>query len=533
MMATATNIPATQEITPVLVSAREGAEFQRRIGSISRQSAVYFAGTIFTVAAGYFFKIYLARRLGAEGLGLYTLGMSIVGFLGIFNAVGLPAAASRFVAEYSTRGEFARLGGFLRRSLTLLSVGNLLLAAVVLVAGPWVAVHFYHAPALRSYFWALALIMLFGVLTNFLGQVMAGYRDVARRTVITHFIGTPANIVLAVILISLGFGLGGYMAAQVASGILVLVLLAVSVWRMTPLEARSAEVVIPVERKVAVFSAAAFGLAGLEFALSQTDKIVLGYYLAPKQVGIYAVAMALVGFVPIALQSVNQIFSPMIAELHAGGNRVLLQRLYATLTKWIVILTIPLALTIVIYARPLMGIFGDSFQPGVAALVIGALGQLINSAVGSVGFLLMMSGHQMQMIKIQTANAALLIALSLLLVPRLGVTGAALASAITVATTNIWSLAAVRSRLQLFPYHAGYLKLAAPALFSGAVLFALIHATAGVHALWKVAGLGLVCGYGSFLGALLLFGLDEEDRQIGQIVRRRIIQSLRRNEVTI
>jgi O-antigen/teichoic acid export membrane protein len=532
-MATAPNISIAQETTPVLLPPQPGGnEFHRRIGSISRQSAVYFAGTILTAAAGYFFKIYLARRLGAEALGLYALGMSIVGFLGLFNAVGLPTTAARFVAEYSTRGEFARLGALLRGGLALLSVGNLLLGVVVLTAGPWVAVHFYHAPALSSYFWAFALIMLFGVLTNFLGQVMAGYRDVARRTIITHFIGTPANIVVGVLLISLGFGLRGYMIAQVVSAVLVLGLLAVAVWRMTPVEARAAGTFGSVERKVVAFSAAAFGLAAVDFALSQTDKIVLGYYLAPKQVGIYAVAMALVGFVPIALQSVNQIFSPIIAELHAMGNRLLLQKLYTTLTRWIVISTIPLVLTIVIFARQLMGIFGFGFQSGAAVLAIGAIGQLINCAVGSVGFLLLMSGHQMEMIKIQAVNAALMIALSLFLVPRLGLPGAALASAITVATTNIWSLAAVRRRLNLFPYDAGYLKLALPALLSGAILLALSHGFATVHASWRIAGLGLVCAYVSFLGSLFIFGLDGEDRQIAQLVWAKITQNLRRNGVS-
>src|SRR5260221_9427779 len=99
--------------------------------------------------------------------------MTIVGFLGLFNAVGLPRAAARFVAEYSTRGEFVRLGGFLRGGLALLSVGNLLLGAAVLIAGPWGGGHFFHAPALRSYFWAFSLIMLFGALTTFFGQVIA------------------------------------------------------------------------------------------------------------------------------------------------------------------------------------------------------------------------------------------------------------------------------------------------------------------------------------------------------------------------
>jgi O-antigen/teichoic acid export membrane protein len=531
-MATATNIPGKQEITPALVPPRAGGnEFQQRIGSISRQSAVYFAGTILTAAAGCFFKIYLARRLGAEALGLYALGMSIVGFLGLFNAVGLPTAAARFVAEYSARGEFARLGGFLRAGLALLSLGNLLLGGLVMVAGPWVAVHFYHAPALRSYFWAFALIMLLGAFTTFLGQVMAGYRDVARRTIITHFIGTPANIAVAVLLISLGFGLRGYMIAQVVSAMLVLGLLAAAVWRMTPLQARAGRAWVPVERKVVAFSAAAFGLAGVDFALSQTDKIVLGHYLAAKQVGIYAVAMALVGFVPIALQSVNQIFSPIIAELHVLGNRVLLQKLYTTLTKWIVVSTIPLALTIVIFARPVMGVFGAGFQSGAAVLAIGAIGQLINCAVGSVGFLLMMSGHQIEMIKIQAVNAALMIGLSIYLVPRMGMSGAALASAITVATTNLWSLAAVRRRLKLFPYDAGYLKLALPALVSGGLLMGLSRAATGGHSMWKIAIFALACAYASFLAVLLIFGLDGEDREIAQMVWAKITHQQRRNRV--
>jgi O-antigen/teichoic acid export membrane protein len=526
-MATVPDIPVTEEATLVLVPAQPGAnEFHRRIGNISRQSGVYFAGTILTAAAGCFFKIYLARRLGAEALGLYALGMSIVGFLGLFNAVGLPTAAARFVAEYSARGEFARLGGFLRTGLALLSIGNVLLGALALLAGPWVAVHFYHAPALRPYFWAFALIMLLGAFTTFLGQVMAGYRDVARRTIITHFIGTPTNIAIGVLLISLGFGLRGYMVAQVVSALLVLALLAVAVWKMTPPEARGAAA--PVEKKVVAFSAAAFGIASVDFALSQTDKIVLGHYLAAKQVGIYAVAMALVGFVPIALQSVNQIFSPIIAELHVTGNRLLLQKLYVTLTKWIVIATIPLALTIVIFGRPLMGVFGAGFQSGAVVLVIGVIGQVINCAVGSVGFLLLMSGHQMEMIKIQAVNAALLIGLSLALVPRFGMTGAALASAITVATNNLWSMAAVRRRLNLFPYDAGYLKLALPTLFCGAILAGLSRGFATPYSSWRIAGLGLICAYVSFLGTLFSFGLDGDDRQIAQLVWAKITLNGRR-----
>jgi O-antigen/teichoic acid export membrane protein len=530
-MATATKLYTPQEITAIQPLAINDQEFGRRIGSISRQSTVYFAGAMLTTAAGYFFKVYVARTLGAQALGLYALGMTLVGFLGLFSTLGLSTAAARFVAAYSAQGQFSRLGEFLRGSLTLLSVCNLLLGATFLLVGRWVAVHFYHAPELSSYLWSFELILLFGVLNAFLGQVMAGYHDVTRRTVITHFIGTPANFVVAVILITLGLGLRGYMAAQVVSALLVLTLLAASVWRMTPAQARSGGSFAALEREVVTFSAAAFGVSAVEFLLTQTDKIVLGYYLEPKQVGIYAVAAAFVGFVPIALQSVNQIFSPTIAELHATGNRALLQQLYATLTKWILILTIPLTLTMFVFSRPLMGIFGPGFEPGAMALAVGAVGQLFNCAVGSVGYLLLMSGNQLQLVRIQAVNAVLMIALSLLLVPRLGVTGAAIAAAVAVAVANLWMLGTVFRRLKLFPYNASYFKLAPAALISAGIVFLLAHLSIGMTSPWRVAALALICGYVSFLAMVLISGLDSYDRRIAHLVLAKVGQTFLRNEV--
>jgi len=519
-MSAATNLspaPVLTEAPPVASPIRDhAAEFRGRMGRISRQSAVYFAGTILTTAAGYFFRIYLARTLGAEALGLYALGMSIVGLLSLFNAFGLPSAAARFIAEYSGKGEYARIGSFLRGSLGLLAGANVLLGFLMLAGGPWLAVHFYHSPKLAAYFWPFTLIMVIGVFTTFLGQVMAGYQDVARRTLVTHFIGTPFNMLLSVGLITLGFGLAGYLTAQVISAVVVLALLAVFVWKLTPAQARQLNGCASLERRVASFSAAAFSIAGVEFVLGQADKIILGYYLTAAQVGIYAVAMALVGFVPVALQSVNQIFSPSIAELHASGNHELLQRLYSTLTKWILALTVPLGFTIMIFARPLMGIFGGAFEAGTAVLIVGTVGQLINCAVGSVGYLLLMSGHQNQIVRIQAVNAGLMIVLSVVLVERFGIMGVAAASAIAVAVTNLWSLTAVYRRMKLFPYNFSYLKLLFPGGLS-LVMLILLRSLSG-HSSWLTAISGLALAYVVFFGTFLMFGLEIEDRSLANAV---------------
>ena len=522
-MSAATNISQPEVAMQGPVLQGNASQFRSCLGSISRQSFVYLAGTILATGAGYFFKIYLARALGAEILGIYALGMTIVGFVGVFNSLGLPTAASRFVAAYSAKGESWKVAGFLRSSLIVLTVLNVMLGAVIVIGGPYVAAHFYHAPKLSRYLWAFAAIMLLGVVNAFLGQVMAGYRDVTRRTVVTHFIGTPANIVLAVGLIVLGFGLGGYLIAQIVSAILVTCILGVLVRRMTSFHGAPTRRYF--DREVVTFSTVAYGIAALQFVLGQADMIILGHYENVRLVGIYAVAMALVGFVSIVLDSVNQIFSPIISELHTKGNRLVLQQLYSTLTKWILIFTLPLAITLIVFARGVMSVFGLTFTLGASVVAIGAIGQVLNCAVGSVGYLLMMSGHQAELMRIEAVNAALLLVLNVVLVPRFGIAGAAIATACATMTTNLWALNSVRRILKIFPYHAGYLKLLAPAVGSTACVLILAHTFDGFQKQWQIAGVALVMAYVIFLGTIFLLGLDDDDRELASLAWTRVGQS--------
>src|SRR6185436_329194 len=126
-------VPPADVVLELQPRREDAPNFRQQMGHISRHSAVFFAGTIFTTAAGYLFKIYLARVLGAEALGIYALGMTIVGLLGIFNALGLPYSAVRFVASYTATARFDVLRGFLVRSIFLLLFFNLVLGGALLL----------------------------------------------------------------------------------------------------------------------------------------------------------------------------------------------------------------------------------------------------------------------------------------------------------------------------------------------------------------------------------------------------------------
>lgn len=510
--------------TPPIATAPP-SDFRRHVKNISCQSSVFLIGTIFSTAAGYFFKVYLARVLGAEALGMYALGMTVVGLAGVLAAGGLPQAASRFVAVYSATGEFRKLRRFLWSALAVLLVANLLVGIPLLLMKSWIAQRLYHTPALASYMHFFVIIMVAGALTGFLGQAMAGYKDVAQRTVITSFVGQSLTMACTIALLTVGFGFQGYLIAQIVSALAVLFLLARATWELTPEPARPLSFGLPIlEREIVSFSMVLFAVQALEFALGQTDKVVLGIYLNVREVGIYSIAVALVGFVPLALQSVNQIFSPTIADLHARGELEMLARLFRSLVKWTLGLTLPLAAVMILFARPIMGIFGPDFAPGWPVLVVGTFGQLVNCGVGSVGYLLLMSGYQKKLLRIQSVMAVVLVTVNLALIPRWGILGAASAGAAVNIVSNLWYLAEVRKSLGIRPSLRKYFALTLPAAVMIASLLLFREFVTVNWPAWGAVVAGLSLGYVIFVGMSLLVALDPDDRDIARAVWSKVLQ---------
>src|SRR3546814_5644809 len=124
-----------------------------------------------------------------------------------------------------------------------------------------------------------------------------------------------------------------------------------------------------------------------------------------------------------------------------------LRKIAQTSVKMILVTAGPFVLILFVAAEWIMRLFGPEFSQGANLLRILAVGQLINAATGSVGYLLMMSGHERDMRNIALGVGPLAVILALVLTPRLGATGAATATAIAVATQNIFAVYLVKRRL--------------------------------------------------------------------------------------
>jgi O-antigen/teichoic acid export membrane protein len=485
------------------------------MGQISRHSLTFFAGTIFTMGAGYLVKIYVARVLGAEQLGLYALGMTLVSLTQLVSNLGLQGTAARYIAVYNATRKFEDLRGFLTRSVGIVLSLTVVFSIGLVAAGGWIARRLYHAPGLGQYMTLFAVLTVLGAANTFHCQILAGFKDITKRTVITNFVGTPLVIFLTVLLLALGSGMRGYLWAQIGNSVVIVALLVVVAWRLTPPAARfSWRPLPPLDPEIKAFAAAAFGMSAIEFLVSQADKVLLGFYLSPALVGMYVVASTISGFIPLVLQSVNQIFAPLIADLHSRSRIDVLQRLFQTLTKWVLALTLPLVFVIITFAIPMMRIFGPAFEPGWPVLVIASVGQIVNCGVGSVGYLLLMSGNQRRLMKVQFVMVAISLLMNVTLIPVLGVVGAALAAASVNVAGNVWNLLEVRKALGIFPYNRSYFALAIPTMLSiGAGLLVKFYTVRTTQS-WLGILSALVVSYAVFALFALKFSLADDDRMI-------------------
>jgi O-antigen/teichoic acid export membrane protein len=104
-----------------------------------------------------------------------------------------------------------------------------------------------------------------------------------------------------------------------------------------------------------------------------------------------------------------------------------------------------------------MAVFGPEFERGSTALSILLVGQVVNVAAGPVGVLLTMTGHEKRVAAAVGASACCNLLLNLLLIPRFGIEGAAVASAVSLILWNaamlLWSLRRLRINPTVFGRH--------------------------------------------------------------------------------
>ncbi len=156
-------------------------------------------------------------------------------------------------------------------------------------------------------------------------------------------------------------------------------------------------------------------------------------------------------FVALSLALVNIVISPYILVSNTKGNTRRLQKLARQSARGAFLLALPVGLLLIILGKPIIRLaFGADYADiAYLPMVVLVFGQLFNVAVGSVGMILSMSGHERMSLTGQLAGLVATLVLAIILVPKYQQLGAALAATVGLVVWNLVMAVAVFRRVKI------------------------------------------------------------------------------------
>lgn len=482
------------------------------IKTIARNAGISGLGGIFSAAVIFGTNILMTRMVGASDYGLFILSKNAIIVSSVLGSFGIHQGILHFLPYYRGKDDWGRARGILRSGTQLTTLFSLTTAALLFLGAGPIAERIFQAPEMAPILRALSLSIPLLAFSKLWLSAIRAMRALKHWVLVGMIIRPALCLALLALLCLAGLKLSALVISDLAAILLAAGLGIYFLKRLLPGQWYRSRAVTD-RRRLLGFSAPLFLVETLDFILRRVDIIIIGIFLMSTQVGIYHAAVRVAMLLAIPLASVDSIFAPMIAEYHGRGDMVNLRRNFRVATRWIFSLVCPLFIFILLFPAPLLRLFGSEFTGASFALIILSAGQLVNAATGPVGYMIMMTGHP-RLTLLNTLSLALVnVLLNLLLIPRFGIAGAAMAAATSAAAINILRLIEVRHLLKVHPYQWSFLKPFASAVAAGLVTYFVCLRSAPFSSILLLV-LGISIYFTCYIGMMVILRFPEEDKAV-------------------
>jgi O-antigen/teichoic acid export membrane protein len=497
---------------------------QAEISGAAKGAAIMGIGNIAATFLKYGTNLLIQRGYGAALYGLYSISFSLVTLVASILDLGLDNAMIRYLAIYRSKKRVNSIRG-LAIFCTFLAGGIGILGAVALLLfAPWLAA-LRNEPQLIVLLRIMApMIPLLCMQVVWLGGLQ-GFKAFKWRVLAERFIPSIMLLVLISVMLIFNRTLEGVALATVISTFVSAILSLYFLWRLVSRN-RMQE---PAHYEIATWLG--FGIPNFlttitEVVIESLDMLLLTFFaITDIAIGQYAAGEKISGVILMPLISLNAMFAPTIAELYYNGERRKLMTMFQIVTKWTIIFSFPIFLIATLFSKPLLSLSGRAFAEAWPLLVILALGSMVNTGTGCVGYMLLMTGHQKLSLVDSLLAVIMNVLLGIFLTSHYGVMGTAVATTLTMTVVNLLKLLQVRLLLKMQPYRWDTLKPLGAGLLGGVLTGLLLFWLRDAHTLIQLSLIPffLAC-YG---GLIVLFKISPEDRIVVDALRKKLLRNKR------
>ncbi|GAA0258444.1 oligosaccharide flippase family protein [Cryptosporangium japonicum] len=505
------------------VEDRRSAELR----GIARAGTISLIGSAASAVLGFALVVQVSRGLGAAGAGAFSVVVAVAMTLAVAGRFGTDTALVRMAPRLRALGRTRDIDAAAVAALAPVFAGTTLLAALAWWAAPHLVDVVFEHPAPPGAGWLIrvgvATVPLAATgyvalaVTRGLGSVvpLTVVESIAKPALRCAFVGiamaaahrtwpdaglTAGPVLWTTVAWAIPTVLGGVWAAVLAHRALA------AVRREDPPAAvdTAAEPggTAATWRELWRFATPRAAASACEIAGMHSGIILVSALAGVADAGVYNAALRLALAGTLALQALRLAIAPTLARLLTVGDVDGVEHLHRTASVWITVVSFPLYLVFAAWPTEVLRLFGPGFQAGGAALAILAVATLVNLATGPVSTLLLMSGRSALTLAVTAVSLTVSVVLAVVLIPRYGVLGAAIAKGAAVVGENVAVTLIVRrsvgvrtlSRPLARAAAVGVLCFVVPAVlyqlvaghdFPAAVVVVLLGTTAYLALLWR------------------------------------------------
>jgi O-antigen/teichoic acid export membrane protein len=391
--------------------------FSRIMGieAVRRQSIANFIVQIAFTLITFLSTMYFAHVIGASVLGEYFLFLAYFGIIGLVTDGGFGGAAIKRISEGEEHDAYFSAFLFLRS----------LFVTIVVIALIVFRNYFVGPDSEGIFIWFLFAL----IISLFLGAADSGIQGCGKvgMSAIGGFINNTSRTFVQIIAIIFGFGVAG-LAGGFVAGMLVAAII-----ELRFLDLRLVRFGWKHIKRLSTFSFWLFLTSSGILVFSYADTVMIGYFLNNADVGVYRVVLqftSIATFIPNALHST---LWPRVSRWSKIGEFETIGRSLSRACSYSLILAIPVfAGGALLGDRLLYFFYGAEFAKGYQTLIILLIVQVINIFQFFSTMYLGALDHQKDAFKVTSVAVVANISLNLLLIPMIGIVGAAVATMITM-----------------------------------------------------------------------------------------------------
>lgn len=378
----------------------------------------------------------VARKLGAGESGLFFLGYSVVAVLAAVSRVGMGNTLIRYVAAYP---EFRRELFF--KSLFVSSVFSIGVSLFIYLYSDYIANSMFNKPEFASVLSSISLSIIGIAVTTLSANAIQGLGKVS---VAIFFMNILINAMLIIRVlvypVDSAEGIATYYSEVALLSSIISIICYLSLTSVSESSSIS-------WNKILSSCIPLWIVVIMQQLLQWSGQFFAGVYLDSATVAQLAVSQRSAMLVSFVLIAINAVVAPKFAELYKNNKMAELENLAKKSVRVIAFFAMPIFMILMVFPVLVLGFFGEEFVSGALYLRILVCGQFVNAITGSVGLLLMMSGHEKDMRNIAFFSGGVSLMFAFILTNTFGAIGNAVGTALAVGAQNLLAAYYVKRRL--------------------------------------------------------------------------------------